>query len=61
MTEATITRQETSVHPLVMISHRLKLVVEYIGERGVYFILPLIIFTMLDVFGRKLTGTSFDA
>ncbi len=61
MTEATITRQETSVHPLVMISHRLKLVVEYIGERGAYFILPLIIFTMLDVFGRKLTGTSFDA
>ena len=37
------------------------MIVEYNGERGVYFILPLTTFTMLDVFGRKLTGTSFDA
>ncbi len=40
MTEATITRQETSVHPLVMNSHRLKLVVEYIGERGLILFCP---------------------
>lgn len=72
MTETTITGHdqtdhrdhrdhlELSAHPLVLISYKLKIVVEWIGMRGAYFILPLIIFTMIDVFGRKLTGTSFD-
>ena len=33
---------------------------DYVGSKGAYFILPLIIFTMVDVFGRKLTNTAFD-
>ena len=53
-------RQEVSPHPLVSVAHRMKIFVEFFGERGAYFILPLIIFTMLDVFGRKLTGSAFD-
>ncbi|MDA1100921.1 MAG: TRAP transporter small permease subunit [Proteobacteria bacterium] len=61
MTETTIARHEMSSHPLVLLSYKLKTFVEFFGQRGAYFILPLILFTMLDVFGRKLTGTWFDA
>ncbi len=61
MTEAAVTEAELSAHPLVLVAHKLKIFVEFFGERGAYFILPLIIFTMVDVFGRKLTGSSFDA
>ncbi|MDA1100427.1 MAG: TRAP transporter small permease subunit [Proteobacteria bacterium] len=61
MTEMTMARRETSAHPLVLVSYKLKTFVEFIGQHGAYFILPLILFTMLDVFGRKLTGTWFDA
>ena len=60
MTETTLATREMSAHPLVWISHKLKIFVEFFGQRGAYFILPLIIFTMLDVFGRKMTGTNFD-
>ena len=60
MTVSAIARQEMSAHPLVLISYKLKTFVEFFGEYGAYFILPLILFTMVDVFGRKLTGTSFD-
>ncbi|MBT4488153.1 MAG: TRAP transporter small permease subunit [Rhodospirillaceae bacterium] len=60
MADTTMARQEVSPHPLVSVAHRMKIFVEFFGERGAYFILPLIIFTMLDVFGRKLTGSAFD-
>lgn len=49
-----------SSHPLVLLSYKLKTIVEFVGQRGAYFILPLILFTMIDVFGRKLTNTAFD-
>jgi TRAP-type mannitol/chloroaromatic compound transport system permease small subunit len=60
MTETTVARREMSSHPMVLISYKLRNLVEFFGENGAYFILPLVLFTMLDVFGRKLTGTSFD-
>ena len=60
MTESTMATREMSSHPLVLLSYKLKTFVEFFGQRGAYFILPLIIFTMLDVFGRKLTGSAFD-
>ncbi|MBC8240984.1 MAG: TRAP transporter small permease subunit [Alphaproteobacteria bacterium] len=60
MTDSTITHHEMSSHPLVLLSYKLKTIVEFFGQRGAYFILPLILFTMIDVFGRKLTNTSFD-
>jgi TRAP-type mannitol/chloroaromatic compound transport system permease small subunit len=59
MTEATVAKQELSAHPLVLVAHKLKVFVEFVGERGAYFILPLILFTMVDVFGRKLTNQTF--
>jgi TRAP-type mannitol/chloroaromatic compound transport system permease small subunit len=49
-----------SSHPLVRLSAKLKVFVEFFGQRGAYFILPLVIITMIDVFGRKLTNTWFD-
>ena len=60
MTESTMASREMSTHPLVQLSLKLKVFVEFFGQRGAYFILPLIAFTILDVFGRKLTGTAFD-
>lgn len=60
MTDSTITTRETSSHPLVLLSYKMKTFVEFFGQRGAYFILPLILFTMIDVFGRKLTNTAFD-
>ncbi|NQV60256.1 MAG: TRAP transporter small permease subunit, partial [Alphaproteobacteria bacterium] len=60
MTDSTITHREMSSHPLVLLSYKLKTIVEFVGQRGAYFILPLILFTMIDVFGRKLTNTAFD-
>ncbi len=60
MTESTLARHELSSHPLVLLSYKLRNFVEFFGQRGAYFILPLVLFTMMDVFGRKLTGTSFD-
>ena len=46
MTETTVVRQEMSTHPLVLISAKLKVFVEFVGQRGAYFILPLITFTI---------------
>lgn len=60
MTDSTMVRYEMSSHPLVLLSYKLKTFVEFFGQRGAYFILPLILFTMIDVFGRKLTNTWFD-
>ncbi|MDP6830211.1 MAG: TRAP transporter small permease subunit [Alphaproteobacteria bacterium] len=60
MTEQTAATREMSAHPLVLLSYKLKAFVEFFGQRGAYFILPLIIFTMVDVFGRKLTNTPVD-
>ncbi len=60
MTEQTAATREMSSHPLVLLSYKLKAFVEFFGQRGAYFILPLIIFTMVDVFGRKLTNTPAD-
>ncbi len=60
MTEQTMATREMSSHPLVQLSYKLRNVVEFFGQRGAYFILPLVIFTMVDVFGRKLTNTPLD-
>ncbi|MBT4044079.1 MAG: TRAP transporter small permease subunit [Rhodospirillaceae bacterium] len=60
MTETTIITRDISSHPLVSLSYKLKVFVEFFGQRGAYFILPLILFTMIDVFGRKATNTAFD-
>ena len=60
MSVSAAARLDSSPHVLVLVSYKLKSFVEFFGERGAYFILPLIIFTMLDVFGRKLTGSAFD-
>ena len=60
MTEQTLSTREMSSHPLVLLSYKLKTIVEFFGQRGAYFILPLVGFTMIDVFGRKLTNTAFD-
>ncbi len=60
MTEQTMATREMSSHPLVLLSYKLRNVVEFFGQRGAYFILPLVIFTMVDVFGRKLTNTPLD-
>ena len=60
MTDATRETYEIKSHPLVQISYRLKKLVDFIGSKGAYFILPLIAFTMIDVFGRKLTNTPLD-
>ena len=60
MTEQTMSTREMSSHPLVLLSYKLKTIVEFFGQRGAYFILPLVGFTMIDVFGRKLTNTAFD-
>ena len=59
MTDTTTETFELS-HPLVRISYQLKRIVDYIGGKASYFILPLIGFTMIDVFGRKLTNTPLD-
>ena len=59
MTDTTPETYELS-HPLVQVSYQLKRIVDYIGGKASYFILPLIAFTMIDVFGRKLTNTAFD-
>ena len=56
----TITETYELSHPLVKISYQLKRIVDYIGGKASYIILPLIAFTMIDVFGRKLTNTAFD-
>jgi len=66
MTESTIASHESSSHPLVLLSYKLRNFVEFIGQNGAYFILPLVGFTMIDVFGRKMTnqtifGFSIDA
>ncbi|MBT4043509.1 MAG: TRAP transporter small permease subunit [Rhodospirillaceae bacterium] len=66
MTESTMTGHEMSSHPMVLLSYKLRNFVEWFGQRGAYFILPLVLFTMLDVFGRKMTnqtifGMSIDA
>jgi|TARA_B100000959_G_scaffold86675_1_gene92075 TRAP-type mannitol/chloroaromatic compound transport system permease small subunit len=45
---------------MVQVSYKLKTIVDFIGQRGAFFILPLVLFTMIDVFGRKLTNTAFD-
>ena len=58
MTESTIASHESSSHPLVLLSFKLRTFVEFFGKRGAYFILPLVGFTMLDVFGRKMTNQS---
>ena len=60
MTDSTMVHHEMSSHPMVLLSYKLKTLVEFFGQRGAYFILPLILFTMIDVFGRKLTNTWFD-
>ncbi|MDP6564158.1 MAG: TRAP transporter small permease subunit [Alphaproteobacteria bacterium] len=60
MTESTLATRDMSSHPLVRLSAKLKVFVEFFGQRGAYFILPLVIITMIDVFGRKLTNTWFD-
>ena len=60
MTESTLAPRDMSSHPLVRLSAKLKVFVEFFGQRGAYFILPLVIITMIDVFGRKLTNTWFD-
>jgi TRAP-type mannitol/chloroaromatic compound transport system permease small subunit len=60
MAETTMATREISSHPLVQLSYKLKIFVEFFGQNGAYFILPLILFTMLDVFGRKATNTAFD-
>ena len=60
MTEQTMSTREMSSHPLVLLSYKLKTIVEFFGQRGAYFILPLVGVTMIDVFGRKLTNTAFD-
>ena len=61
-----MTGHEMSSHPMVLLSYKLRNFVEWFGQRGAYFILPLVLFTMLDVFGRKMTnqtifGMSIDA
>jgi len=66
MTESTIASHESSSHPLVLLSYKLRIFVEFVGKNGAYFILPLVGFTMIDVFGRKMTnqtifGFSIDA
>ena len=60
MTDATREFHDITSHPLVQLSYQLKRIVDYIGGKASYFILPLIAFTMIDVFGRKLTNTAFD-
>ncbi len=60
MAESTIATREDSSHPLVVTAVRLRSFVEWWGQKGAYFILPLVIITMWDVFTRKLTGTPFD-
>lgn len=60
MTEQTMAHRDTSSHPMVQLSYKLKTIVDFIGQRGAFFILPLVLFTMIDVFGRKLTNTAFD-
>ena len=59
MTDATTSRQEMSSHPMVLVSYRLRTFVEFVGQNGAYFILPLVGFTMIDVIGRKLTNQTF--
>ena len=66
MTESIIASHESSSHPLVLLSYKLRIFVEFVGQNGAYFILPLVGFTMIDVFGRKMTnqtifGFSIDA
>ena len=56
MTESTIAKRETSSHPMVLLSYKLRSFVEFYGMNGAYFILPLVGFTMVDVIGRKLTN-----
>ena len=58
MTESTIVGRESSSHPIVLLSYKLRTFVEVFGKNGAYFILPLVGFTMLDVFGRKMTNQS---
>ena len=58
MTESTIVGRESSSHPIVLLSYKLRTFVEFFGKNGAYFILPLVGFTMLDVFGRKMTNQS---
>ena len=58
MTETAIAGRESSSHPIVLLSYKLRTFVEFFGQRGAYFILPLVGFTMLDVFGRKMTNQS---
>ncbi len=58
MTESTIAGRESSSHPIVLLSYKLRTFVEFFGKNGAYFILPLVGFTMLDVFGRKMTNQS---
>ncbi len=60
MTEQTMAHRDTSSHPMVQLSYKLKTIVDFFGQRGAFFILPLVLFTMIDVFGRKLTNTAFD-
>ena len=40
MTEQTMSTREMSSHPLVLLSYKLKTIVEFFGQRGAYFILP---------------------
>ena len=58
MTESAIAGRESSSHPIVLLSYKLRTFVEIFGKNGAYFILPLVGFTMLDVFGRKMTNQS---
>ena len=44
---------QESTSSLVVLAERLKAVVEWFGARGAYFILPLVLVTMWDVFSRK--------
>jgi len=44
---------QESTSSLVVFAERLKVVVEWFGARGAYFILPLVLVTMWDVFSRK--------
>jgi len=60
MTEQTMAPRDMSSHPVVQLSYKLKTIVDFFGQRGAFFILPLVLFTMIDVFGRKLTNTAFD-
>ena len=48
MTDATRETYEITSHPLVQISYQLKKLVDFVGSKGAYFILPLIAFTMID-------------